>query len=223
MRPKLKLSDLSRLPANRLLIVAGWLGLATFCVGSFITWMLWRALTLAGISDNAWNALGAVGTMAGFALTLAGALVILVQLNESIERRGMELFSTAFEQLSSEADITARRWIFINLPDDVEEGLKLLEEKPEGKAHVKRVLNSFDYMGFLLSQNWDTEDSVVHWVSPFVAKAWCVLAPYVDYEAQIRGEPDYYEMARFLGERCIQWRKERYPNWDPRRRLKKAL
>ena len=135
------LRELSRLPANRLLMVAGWLGLATFLVGSLITWMLWRALTMAGISDNAWNALGAVGTMAGFALTLAGALVILVQLNESIERRSMELFSTAFEQLSSEADVTARRWIFINLPDDVEEGLTMLETNPEGNAHDKRVLN----------------------------------------------------------------------------------
>ena len=217
------LRELSRLPANRLLMVAGWLGLATFLVGSLITWMLWRALTMAGISDNAWNALGAVGTMAGFALTLAGALVILVQLNESIERRSMELFSTAFEQLSSEADVTARRWIFINLPDDVEEGLAMLETNPEGKAHVKRVLNSFDYMGFLLSQHWDSEDSVIHWVSPFVAKAWCVLEPYVDYEAELRGEPDYYEMARFLGERCIAWRKRRYPDWDPRRRFSKAL
>ena len=88
---------------------------------------------------------------------------------------------------------------------------------------MKRVLNSFDYMGFLLSQNWDSQDSVIHWVSPFVAKAWVVLGPYVEHEARLRGEPDYYEMARYLGERCIRWRKERFPDWDPRRRLAKAL
>ena len=43
-------------------------------------------------------------------------------------------------------------------------------------------------------------------LNPMVVKSWDKLGPYVIYERQRRNEPDYYEMAEGLAQRCIQWR-----------------
>jgi hypothetical protein len=43
-------------------------------------------------------------------------------------------------------------------------------------------------------------------VNPIVVKTWAKLGPYVTYEAERRGEPDYYEAARALAKECVEWR-----------------
>jgi hypothetical protein len=48
-------------------------------------------------------------------------------------------------------------------------------------------------------------------MNPMVVKAWRKLEPYVTYESRRRGEPDYYEHARRLAERCCAWRAKRLP------------
>jgi hypothetical protein len=54
-----------------------------------------------------------------------------------------------------------------------------------------------------------TDEAVLDWISPMVAKTWGRLGDYVDYEAARRNEPDYYEAARELGERCIAHRERK--------------
>ena len=54
------------------------------------------------------------------------------------------------------------------------------------------------------------------WMNPMIVKAWCKLEPYVDYESQRRAEPDYYEHARRLAERCRTWRAKNLPDAEIR-------
>jgi hypothetical protein len=98
----------------------------------------------------------------------------------------------------------------LNLPDNPEEGISSLD--PLGQAHVKNVLNSFDHLGFLLQQDWVTDDPVIQWVSPMVVKVWERLGPYVAYEMQRRKEPDYYQAAQLLAKRCQDWRIAQMPD-----------
>jgi len=49
------------------------------------------------------------------------------------------------------------------------------------------------------------------WMNPMRVGAWIELEPYVRYEAERRQEPDYYEHARALAERCLMWRAKNLP------------
>jgi hypothetical protein len=50
------------------------------------------------------------------------------------------------------------------------------------------------------------------WMNPMIVKAWGKLEPYVDYESGRRKEPDYYQHARELADRCIVWREKNLPD-----------
>ena len=50
------------------------------------------------------------------------------------------------------------------------------------------------------------------WMNPMIVKAWNKLGPYVDYEAERRNEPDYYQSARELAQECLAWRETHVPN-----------
>ncbi|UCG26075.1 MAG: hypothetical protein JSW55_08860, partial [Chloroflexota bacterium] len=47
---------------------------------------------------------------------------------------------------------------------------------------------------------------VMPWMNPMIVKSWLKLKPYVERERELRGEPDYYEHAGELGEKCLEWR-----------------
>jgi hypothetical protein len=163
----------------------------------------------------------AISTAAAVAQIVGGGLVLLVQMNESVDSRNLSAYNEIFERLMSDRNIAARRWIYINLPPDPQTGIAGLSE--EGQEHVKLVLNSLDHLGFLITQDWVTSDAILQWVSPFVVKVWARIGPYVDYEAKRRGEPDYYEAVRALAERCIEWRRENVPGTEDIVWLKDAL
>ena len=77
----------------------------------------------------------------------------------------------------------------------------------QARKCVKQVLNLFDYFGFLVEQEWVTADEVIGWMSPIVVKVWERIGPVVEYECSQRPEePDYYEAAIRLAERCRKWR-----------------
>ncbi len=200
------LRKIKRLPAEQLILLVLGLSLVFLVLWLLGIGLTWGLLTLLGVQGDLWSALEGISSAASFAITIAGGLVLLVQLNEAIESRNLDIYNDAFERMMDDANIEARRWIYLNLPDDVEEGLALLDRDPVGHTCVKRVLNSFDHLGFLLQQDWGVSEPVVKWVSPFVVKTWAKLEPYVDHEAQRRGEPDYYEAARYLAQRCREWR-----------------
>lgn len=122
-------------------------------------------------------------------------------------------------------EIAARRWILVNIPvrdegEPLEDWFSSVQEvvfasekdehgSTEGQRNIKRVLNTYEFLGFVARNYWELDDEVLDWISPMVAKTWVRLADYVAYESQMRNEPDYYEAARELGEACIDYRKAR--------------
>jgi uncharacterized membrane protein len=191
--------------------------LLALCVG------VWIGLRTIGLDTDLLVLIQSVATTLAVAQVIGGSVVALRQLQESTDSRNLAIYNDIFEKLMSEQDIEARRWIYQNLPDLPEEGLRGITE--DGQAHIKRALNSLDHLGFLLHQDWitdDAEDAIIRWVSPFVVKTWQKIGPYVDHEAQRRNEPDYYEFVRELAQRCIQWRQHHLPGHESRW-LKDAL
>ena len=74
------------------------------------------------------------------------------------------------------------------------------------------MLNSLDRVAFLTQSGWIDENQVIAWMNPMVVKSWIKLKPYVEYERNRRHEPDYYQTASRLAERCLTWREENVPN-----------
>ena len=81
----------------------------------------------------------------------------------------------------------------------------------EGRAAIKRVLNSLDRVAFLTQSGWIEEELVMPWMNPMIVKSWARLKPYVQYERERRHEPDYYQSASRLAERCVAWREKNVP------------
>jgi hypothetical protein len=186
----------------------------TISVVTFVVWIglavvVWGFFRIIGVRFDLWGMLEAVSTAAAVAQFLGGGVVALVQMTESVDNRNLGIYNHIFEKMMSDENIEARRWIYQALPPNPEEGLSSLD--PVGASHVKHVLNSFDHLGFLMQQDWVTAEPVIHWVSPMVVKVWEKLGPYVEYEAQRRREPDYYEAARQLAARCQDWRRIHVP------------
>ncbi len=188
-----------------------------FGSGVLLAWMLIIVVVYFIVNPNwgaagdgsLWDAMQGVSAAAAFALTVGGALVIFVQLNAALAGLNLDIYNHAFERMMSKENVEARRWIYRELPNDFNEGLQYLETHPEGLEHIKLVLNSFDYLGFLVREGWAPSDSVIRWVSPFVVKTWDKIEPYVQREIKRRtNEPDYYDAACYLAERCREWRIE---------------
>ncbi|RME44731.1 MAG: DUF4760 domain-containing protein [Chloroflexi bacterium] len=181
----------------------------------FILWIgvllfAWLLLRLAGFSTSFWAMTEALSTAVAAAAVLGAGVVAYRELTEVASSRHMEVADRLFEELNSPENIEARRWIFKNLPDDPEEGIRTIT--PEGQAAVKRVLNSLDRVAFLTQAGWIPEEMIMPWMSPMIVKAWAKLGPYVEYESRRRHEPDYYQQARELAGRCRAWRAKHVPD-----------
>lgn len=177
----------------------------------FLLWLLglyvsWRILGSAGISVDFWALTEALSAAVTAAAVIGGGFVAYRQLVEGANTRYMEVGDRLFNELNSAENIEARRWVYQELPDDAEQGLRSL--MPEDQAYVKRTLNSLDRVAFLTQAGWVPEDMIMPWMNPMIVKAWIKLKPYVERERDLRGEPDYYEHASELGERCVVWRDE---------------
>ena len=137
---------------------------------------------------------------------LGAAFVASRELSELASARHLEVADKLFSELNSAENIAARRWVYQNLPDDPVEGIRTMT--PEGQAAVKKVLNSLDRVAFLTQSGWIPDEVVMPWMNPMIVKSWAKLGPYVEYESQRRNEPDYYQIARLLAQRCIRWREQ---------------
>jgi hypothetical protein len=82
-------------------------------------------------------------------------------------------------------------------------------ELPEGQRYIKQTLNCLDYIGFIANHYWEIGENSLDWLSPPVAKVWRRLGPYVRYVRTLRGAKDYYVPAEYIGELCIQWRRDK--------------
>lgn len=180
----------------------------------FIIWMafqilVWWGLRLIGLPTDLWAMVEALSTAVTVAALISGGYVAYRELDELSNSRYIDVSSKLFEELNSAENTEARRWIYQNLPDNPAEGLLKLSD--EGHRHIKRVLNSLDHIAFLTQSAWIPEKLIMPWMNPMVVKIWAKLGPYVAYESERRREPDYYEHARELAQRCVAWRRENVP------------
>jgi hypothetical protein len=183
----------------------------------FIVWIgvliaVWSVLHGAGIATDFWPMAQTLTSTITMVCILTGSVLAFHQLSEAASNRHLAVADRLFEELNSPENIEARRWIFHNLPADPEEGTRTMTA--EGQAAVKRVLNSLDHIAFLTQAGWIPEEMIMPWMNPMIVKAWTKLKPYVEYESRKRREPDYYQHARELAERCCEWRKHNVPNTE---------
>ena len=172
--------------------------------------LLWIILQAFGILANYWSIVAAFSTAVEAAVFLGVGFIAYRELAEVAESRYIEVADRLFELLNSPESVDARRWIFQNLPEDPEEGLENISL--EGQHAIKRVLNSLDRVAFLTQAGWIPDEMIMPWMNPMIVKSWAKLEKYVDYESQRRNEPDYYEHARALAERCVDWRAKILPD-----------
>ena len=195
---------IKKMSAAQVVSLAFTISVSVFAIWSFLALIVWGVFQIIGVRFNYWQMLEAVSTAAAVAQVFGGGIVALVQLTESVDNRNLSIYNAVFEKMMAEDNIEARRWIYQELPPLSEKGMSVIDEK--GQKYIKRVLNTFDHLGFLMEQDWVTAEPVVHWVSPMVVKTWEKLGPYVENEIRRRSEPDYYESARALADRCKKWR-----------------
>jgi hypothetical protein len=170
---------------------------------------LWLLLQAAGVMIDFWVMVAGLSSAFASVGILATGFAAYRSLAEMSSSRHMEVADRLFRHINSPEEVEARRWIFENLPPNPEEGVRALT--PEGQDAVKRVLNSLDRVAFLTQAGWIPEEMIMPWMNPMIVKAWTKLEPYVRYEGERRQEPDYYEHARELAERCLVWRAENLP------------
>jgi hypothetical protein len=182
------------------------LGTLGWLVGLFIFWLLLRVF---GGAPDFFSLTESFSTAVTAAAVLSAGFIAYRELNEGSYSRYIEVADRLFEELNSEENINARRWIYQHLPDDPQTGLKTIGE--EGRTIIKKVLNSLDRVAFLTQKNWIPEKMIMPWMSPMVIKTWIKLEPYVNYESKRRSEPEYYRLARDLAGRCQTWQKKNNP------------
>lgn len=181
---------------------------------AFILWLvllllLWAILKSAGASSDLWAMIESLSTALAAAAVFTAGFIAYRELSEISNTRYMEVADRLFEELNSDENIEARRWVFQNLPTDPKEGIPAMTT--EGRTAIKRVLNSLDRVAFLTQSGWIDEDLVMPWMNPMIVKAWVRVKPYVEYERKRRREPDYYQGVSALAERCLVWRRENIP------------
>lgn len=182
-----------------------------------------------------WSLLEGIMSLVSTALLVGGSIFALREyisneIQQEAERKkvAFDVYKEIFDRLMSPEDIEARRWIISNIPEQkgdedtqawVERVKVIIFQRPQnwegvppGHEHLKRVLNTFDFMGFSADYYWPINDELLAWMSAPVAKVWARVGAYVELEAQRRGEPDYYRAARKLGQQCEIWWKTHYPN-----------
>jgi len=182
-----------------------------------------------------WEMLSGVTGVITLSLLAGGLVFSLVEYftNEIQQRReaalaSFEIYKQVFDRLMEPEAVAARRWVLQHIPllsdaEDKQAWLarcqKILDtiprgwkgERPPGREHLKNILNSFDFIGFVAEYYWNIENELVEWFSPSVAKVWERIAPAVEAEAEERNEPDFYRSARDFGAHCVVWRKAHYP------------
>jgi hypothetical protein len=183
-----------------------------------------------------WEILDGIASVATFSIVVGGVVFAFINYVQSAVQRGREeaqasfnMYREIYDRLMDPEAVAARRWVLINIPILEELGnnkkawlgqvnVKLNKiprgwkgERPPGKEYLKNILNTFDFIGFVAKHYWSMENELVIWMSPSIAKVWERIEPYIEEEARLRHEPDYYGSAREFGRYCIQWRDERYP------------
>jgi hypothetical protein len=137
-----------------------------------------------------------------------------------------EIYQAIFEKLTDPEEEAARRWILANIEVKKQDEAigswyermhaRIMEGRegdpgnpPDGQKFVKRTLNCLDYIGFIANHYWEIGENSLDWLSPPIAKMWMRLGPYVKQVRTLRKAKDYYVPAEYIGELCIQWRRDK--------------
>jgi hypothetical protein len=173
-----------------------------------------KIVDAVSLSEKEWSNVAALTSAVTLAAALGAGVILLIELGEMADSRNLEVYRDVYERLMSDEQISARRFIYQELPDpgDPQIVIEAVMESDEARKQVKKVLNLIDYLGFLIEQDWVTSDEVIGWLSPVVVKVWAKIGPVVEYERRQRPEePDYYEAAKNLADKCRSWRDNNYP------------
>jgi hypothetical protein len=203
-----------------------------FLLWLLVVYVLWRALQGAQVAANYWVMVETLSTALTAAAVIGGGIVAYRQLVEGASTRYIDVADRLFDELNSQENVRARGWIFKNLSIEKEileemadkirngEEFDIGEEKlgeilqaiknNDGKEYVKQTLNSLDRVAFLTQSGWIPEEIIMPWMNPMIVKSWLRLKSYVEHEREKRKEPDYYEDAGKLGDRCVVWRIDKY-------------
>jgi hypothetical protein len=183
-----------------------------------------------------WGLLEGLTSLATLAIVIGGVVFAYFEHTQNAIQRGRESALDSFNlykeidlRLNEPQAIAARRWIIQNLPTLAQHGgeaeewldeIKLIlnktpgelqDERPAGKEHLKRVLNGFDFIGFVAQNYWSMENELVEWMSPLVAKIWERVGVYIEDESRRRNEEDFFRAARDFGNYCLEYRRAHYP------------
>jgi hypothetical protein len=182
-----------------------------------------------------WGLLEGITGLATLCLVIGGLVFALIEYRRSEiqdsrarAQSSFNIYKELYDKLTNPEATAARRWIVQNLPTleqmagDRDAWLartkELLDQSPEGwtkarapgRDHLKQILIVFDFIGFVASHYWTIENELVEWMNPLVAKVWERVYLCVEDEAKRRNEPDFYQAARDLGDRCLEWRRKHY-------------
>ena len=180
-----------------------------------------------------WNYLEGFISLITLSLLVGGGVFVFMEYRrKEIQQKrdsalaSFNIYKDVFDRMTALDETAARRWIIRNIqPLDETKQTKeawltefqdivfnkpdgWIDEIPPGKMHLKRVLNMFDYLGFVSEHYWHMEEGIMEWLSPPCVKVWERIGPYVESEAIKRNEPDFYLSAWKFGEDCIEWREK---------------
>jgi hypothetical protein len=217
MRPIWRLDFLKRMSIGSALLFILLVGL-----GGTALWLTVgpAVANAVGLAEDEWAQLGSFASAIGFAFAFGTAIIALIQFRQAVDSRNLDVYRDIYVKLMSDDEIEARRLIYTRLGpiEDPQALVAAVLDDEELRERVKQVLNLIDYFGFIVQQDWVTEDEIIGWLSPVVVKVWAKIAPVVLYECGRRPEePDYYIAAIELARKCQQWRDRHYS--DRRRKI----
>lgn len=211
-----------------IVVLVFWLGLVLYPL----------SVRLPGSAQNApveWGNLDGITSLLTMALVFGGLVFAFVDaIQSAVEKKQQDaqasygIFKDVFDRVMSEQAQASRRWVILHIP--VLEGSGMEEpdwlalvherlnvtsdggqgERPQGLEHLKDILNTLDFVGFVGRHYWSMENELIYWLSPSVSKVWERIGPFVENEALRRNEPDYYEAAREFGNACLQYRRAHF-------------
>jgi hypothetical protein len=123
----------------------------------FLLWVsgllfLWLFLRMLGIGVNYWAMTEALSTAVAASAVLSAGFIAYRELKAQDISRYIEVADRLYNELNSPENISARRWVFTNLPEYPGDNIRSLDEK--GRQAIKQVLNSLDRVAFLTREGW---------------------------------------------------------------------
>jgi hypothetical protein len=147
-----------------------------------------------------------VATAFSSLVLLVTAVFGLWQLQQLVEQRRHEMIMTLWSRLANKKQRDARRFVYGAF------SLSLEQLAPRELESVEMVLNSMDYLGYLVESNAIKEKVVLELYLEVIHNCWTKLKPLVLTERQRRKMDRYNSHFERLAERCAQKATEYYPD-----------